>query len=75
MFLEEAGEGIYECLDSFHWFKPRWFEGLNPEFIICPSMEPQMGDMNWQIVHTKKLRGSKRFWKTYEYHVTLRAMK
>ena len=59
-----------------HHFKPEWFHKLTPTIAIFnPAILPQWGDMDWRVVKEHILRGSRRFWKKYQYTVWLKAIK
>jgi hypothetical protein len=57
------------------WFRPVWFRRLHPDDNAWTGEMKGQCRMNWRVLKEKKLRGKRRFWKIYEYHVWLEAVK
>lgn len=58
-----------------HWFKPRWFRLLDSSHIAAKSMDTIMGSMDYWVIKDLRIRGRRRFWRTYEYRIFLGARK
>lgn len=58
-----------------HWFKPKWFHRLHPGDSAWAGEMKSQCRMDWNIILEKKVRGEHAFWRTYEYHVWLEAIK
>lgn len=66
---------LYTNPYHYHRFQPAWFHNLTPEYVGADKMDAIRGVMNWRVIWERYLRGSRRFWKKYEYWVTLEAIK
>ena len=73
-------------MDMFSWpvhkwhFKPVWFKRLTMSQKVLkgcgnPLSDFNYGGMDWRPVKEHTLRGSRRFWKKYQYTIWLKAVK
>lgn len=66
-------DDLYSNPAHLHVFKPEWFENLNSESIVWEG--EMQAPFNFIVLERDWIRGSRRFWKIYEYHVELMVVK